>query len=171
MWCFLPIFHMLMPHIKRKKCKKKLYTLPHRTRLMLQKRLHDGARKKREIREKKKEEGRISLAVGLRDPPLGLAGRISAGSLPICLFGFFFFFFPSGDLESPLGLLPEGSRRRSKPRQLAATHLAASRGPATETHGWVSPAVGFFFFPSGGFDFFVFRMIKFQIGLTFPSRF
>jgi hypothetical protein len=138
---------MLTPHIKRKKCKKKILhpPAPHETHAAEEKkRLHDGARKKRERREKKKEEGRISLVVGLRDPPLGLAGRISAGSLPICLFGFFFF-FPSCDLESPLGLLPEGSRRRSKPRQLAATHLAASRGPATETHGWVSPAVGFFF--------------------------
>jgi hypothetical protein len=149
---------------------------PHETQAAEEKkRLHDGARKKRERREKKKEEGRISPAVGLRDPPLGLAGRISAGSLPVF---FFFFFFPSGDLESPLGLSPEGSRCRSEPRQLAATHLAASRGPAAETHGWVSPAVGFFFFfffPSSGFDFFffflVFRMIKFQIGLTFPSRF
>jgi hypothetical protein len=40
-------------------------------------------------------------------------------------------------------------------------HLAASRRPATETHGWVSPAVGlvfffFFFFSSGGLIFFFF---------------
>jgi hypothetical protein len=84
----------------------------------------------------------------------GLAGRISAGSLPVCLF---FFFFPSGDLESPLGLSPEGSRCHSEPRQLAATHLAASRGPAAETHSWVLPAVGFFFsLPVGLILFFFF---------------
>jgi hypothetical protein len=135
---------MLTPHIKRKKCKTKFYTLLHRTRPMLQKRRRDFMmeQERKERREKKKEEGRILPAVGLRDPPLGLAGRISAGSLPVY---FLFFIFPSGDLESPMGLLLEGSHRRSKPRQLVATHLVASRGPAAETHGWVSPAVGFFF--------------------------
>ena len=144
MWYFLPTTHMLTPHIKRKKCKKKIYTLPHCTRPTLQKkRLHDGARKKRETREtreKKKEEGKISLAVGLRDPPLGFAGRISAGSLPVCLF---FFFLPV--IQSLRLVLPEGSRHHSEPRHVAATHLATSRRPATKTHGRVSPAVGLIF--------------------------
>ena len=64
-WCFLSTTHMLTPHIKRKKCKKKNSTSS-RTRFTLQKkRLHNGARKKRDRREKKKEEGRISPAVSL----------------------------------------------------------------------------------------------------------
>jgi hypothetical protein len=102
---------------------------------------------KKEKRNKRKEEGRRKDLAGRG------SARPSAGSrrkdlrwVSPGLF-FFFFFFPSGDLESPLGLSPEGSRRRSEPRQLAATHLAASRGPAAETHGWVSQAVGFFFSP------------------------
>jgi hypothetical protein len=50
--------------------------------------------------------------------------------------------------------------------------------PATETHGYVSPAVGLvfiWFFWRGGsvffFFFFFFRMIKAQKILTFPFRF
>jgi hypothetical protein len=74
MWCFLSINHILTPHKKRKKCKTKFYTLPHETALQ-KKRLHDGARKRRERREKKKEEGRISSSL---DGMLGLAGRISS---------------------------------------------------------------------------------------------
>jgi hypothetical protein len=148
---------------KEKKLQKKIIhpPAPHETHVAEEKkRLHDGARKKRERRENKKEEGRISPAMGLRDPPLGLSW-------------FFFFFFPSSDLESPLGLSPKGSRCCSEPRQLVATHLAASQGLVAETHDWVSPAVGFFFSLPVGliFVFFVFMMIKFQIRLTFPSRF
>jgi hypothetical protein len=71
MWCFLPTNHILTPHKKRKKCKTKFYTLPHETTLQ-KKRLHDGARKRR---EEKKEEGRISSSLG---GTLGLAGRISS---------------------------------------------------------------------------------------------
>ena len=56
MWDFLPITHMLTPHIKRKKCKKKLYILLHETHdAEERKESHDVARKKRETKE---EEGR-----------------------------------------------------------------------------------------------------------------
>jgi hypothetical protein len=54
---------MLTPHIKRKKCKKQFYILPHT--------IESRCREK-----KRKEEGRRISAEG-RNPRLGLAGRIS----------------------------------------------------------------------------------------------
>jgi hypothetical protein len=82
----------------------------------------------------------VSPAVGLRDPSLfrqrvcsGRGGFL--GSIPFLLHRLW---------------VPEGSRRRSEPPR---GHLAASRPQATETHSWVSPAVGLFFF------FFSFRWV------------
>jgi hypothetical protein len=61
---------------------------------------------------------------------------------------------------------------RQKDLVVALRHLAADP-LATETHGWVSPAVGLVFFFSFRFDFFfvVVRMIKSPKGFTFLSRF
>jgi hypothetical protein len=102
----------------------------------------------------------VSLAVGLANPRFVfffLFFVFSAVGLVdprfVCLF--FFVFSAVGLATSP--------RRRSEPRHLAATHLATSRRPATETHGWVSLAVGLVFLG--------FRMIKSKKWLTFPSRF
>jgi hypothetical protein len=77
-WVFLLTTHMLPPHIKRKRCKKKFYFLPHTT----QERKEMQQRKKRERRErrrrKKEDHGAeqpaietlrwVLPAMGLRDP-------------------------------------------------------------------------------------------------------
>jgi hypothetical protein len=153
---FLPTIHMLTHHIK----KKKNYASCH-TRPMLQKRekSHDAARKKRE--KKKEEEG--------RNPPSRPANSrqpTSAGSRRpwVCETQVFFAkgFASAGGggvvfrFESRFFSIGSGCR---KDLAVALSHLAASRRQATETHGWVSPAVGlgfFFFFPSGGLIFVLF---------------
>jgi hypothetical protein len=62
---------MLPPHIKRKKCKKKFYFLPHENTTH---RREKRDAKKKEKRKEEKEEGRPRCrAAGHQDPPLGLA--------------------------------------------------------------------------------------------------
>jgi hypothetical protein len=115
-------------------------------------------RKKRERRKKKEVEGRARVSP--RQISLGLAGDprfvlfcfcffffrpwvCETHSLFVCLFVFFFFFFFSG--RGSRSLTSPSSLAVALPRHLAATHLAKSRRPATETHGWVSPVVGLVF--------------------------
>jgi hypothetical protein len=125
---------MLTPHIKRKKCKKKNPTPSRTARDPRCRREEETSRwSKKEKRKKRKEGRRKDLAGrGSARPSAGSRRKDLRWVSPGLFVFFFFFFFPSNDLESPLGLLPEGSRRRSEPRQLAATHLVASRGPATD---------------------------------------
>ena len=117
MWSFLPTTHMLTPHIKRKKCKKKKNSKSCRMRPTLQKRekrvtmQQERKEKEEKRREKKKEEGRNPWCRA--DHP-GRPPRPSAWShrpwvrethdLFVCFFFFLFFFFPSGDLGSLLDL-------------------------------------------------------------------
>ena len=169
---FLPTTHMLPPHIKRKKCKRKFYSLPHEnTTHRREERKELQQRKKRERRERRRRKKEDHGAESGRPP------RPSAGSRRPWVsqtHGMFFFFF------FPFRWFREGSRRKD------------------ETHGWVSPEGSrlppdtsrpthrpsrptagsrrpwvwfFFFFLPVWFFFLVFRMINFQIGLTFPSRF
>jgi hypothetical protein len=79
-WVFLPTTHMLPPHIKRKKCKQKLYFLPHEnmTHRRWCRRKKREKRERRERRRRKKEDTVqtpatetlrwVSPTVGLRDP-------------------------------------------------------------------------------------------------------
>jgi hypothetical protein len=53
-----------------------------------------------------------------------------------------FFFLPDHGSRSTS---PSSSLAVALPRHLTVTHLATSRQPVTETHGWVSPAVGLVF--------------------------
>jgi hypothetical protein len=104
----LSITHSYVDTSQKEKKNAKTNSTPSHTRpTLLKKKLHDGARKKR---EKKRKEGRRK-------------DLVVAGS---------------------------GSRREDL--VVALRHLAADP-LATETHGWVSPAVGlvffFFVFPSG----------------------
>jgi hypothetical protein len=90
-WVFLPTTHMLPPHIKRKKCKKKLYFLPHENTTHRREKRDATKKEKREKRKEEKEEGRPRCRVaGHRDPSLGLAGRGSARPM-VCFFFFFSF--------------------------------------------------------------------------------
>jgi hypothetical protein len=134
---------------------KKLCILPHETHAV-----EERKESRRSKKEKRKEEGRrrkkptiqagqlttthlcwVSPAVGLRDPSL-FRQRVCFGRGVVFRF------------ESRFFSIGSGCR---KDLAVALSHLAASRRQATETHGWVSPAVGlgffFFFFPSGGFLF------------------
>jgi hypothetical protein len=65
---------MLTPHKKRKKCKTKLYALPHETYTAEE---ETSRWSKKEKRKKRKEEGRRKDLV-VAGSPLGLAGRISS---------------------------------------------------------------------------------------------
>jgi hypothetical protein len=144
----------------------------------------DQRRKKRERRRKKEEKKRKK-----KEPRRGLAGACLAGSRRrsprrislglagdprfVCVCVFFFFFFRAVGLRDPRFFFfffsgsgsrsltsPSPSLAVALPRHLAATHLTTSRRPATETHGWVSPAVGLIF----SWFFLGFRMIKSQKG-------
>jgi hypothetical protein len=149
---------MLTPHIKRKKCKKQFYILPHRRPTMRESRCRE--------RRKEKEEGR-------REKPMVQSGRPprpSTGSRRpwVCethglFFLFFFFFFFSGDLGKDLA-------GRKKPtagscgKDLARDQTHRGDPPRSKsTTGHRDPRLGlagvglvFFFFPSGGSDFFFF---------------
>jgi hypothetical protein len=78
---------------KEKKNAKKNST-PSRTRPMM-----EQERKEKEEKRRRKKEGSRRPWV-CENPPLGFARRISVGSRRPTVF----FFFPSSDLESPLGL-------------------------------------------------------------------
>jgi hypothetical protein len=152
---------MLPPHIKRKKCKKKFYSLPHENTRTEEERKELQQRKKRKKRKeekrrgrRKKEEGRPQCrAAGHRDPPLGLAGRGSRRPTV------FFFFPPFGDLGKDLAgrMKPTaGSRRKvlarhQTPRGRPTGHRDPRLGLAGRGFGFF-----FFFFPSDLIFFFWF---------------
>jgi hypothetical protein len=151
---------MLPPHIKRKKCKQKLYFLPHEN--MTHRRwCRRKKRERRERRRRKKEEGRHGADAGHRDPPLGLADRGSARPT-VCFF--FFFFFPFGDLGKDLAgrMKPTAGSRR---KDLALDQTPRCRPTSRPTHRPPRPTAGsrrpwvlfcFFCFFSFRSDFFFF---------------
>jgi hypothetical protein len=86
-WVFLPTTHMLPPHIKRKKCKKKFYFLPHEnTTHRREKRDATKKEKRKKRKEEKEDHGAerpatetlrwVSPAVGLRDPRYFFSGDL-----------------------------------------------------------------------------------------------
>jgi hypothetical protein len=110
-------------------------------------------RKKRE-RRKKKEVGLAGGLGSLTLPDLAAGScHLAAGTrgLFVCLFFCFIFFFRPwvADPRFVLFFQPWVSQHLTiavtLPRHLAATYLATSRRPATETHDWVSPAVDLVF--------------------------
>jgi hypothetical protein len=146
----------------------------HNARVTMQrkKRKEEGRRKKGETHGTERPATEtlrwVSPAVGLRDPQ----------------FFFFFFNFPFGDLGKDLverkkptagscgkDLTRDQTHRSDPPRSKSTT---GHRDPWLGLAG-VGLVFFFFFLPVGliffFFFFLVFRMIKFQIGLTFPSRF
>jgi hypothetical protein len=96
-------------------------------------------KKEKEERRKKKDGGRglaILPAVGLRLFFFFSCFSGRGSRRPTV----FFFFLTMG-----LAASPSSSLAVALPRHLTVTHLATSRRPVTETHGWVSPAVGLVF--------------------------
>jgi hypothetical protein len=83
-------------------------------------------KKEEKIRRRKKEETHgveQTIQVGHRDPPLGLMHRLWVSETHGC---FFFFFFPSGGLGSPLGLASEPASPCRKDLALDQSHVSLS---------------------------------------------
>jgi hypothetical protein len=145
---FLPTIHMLTHHIKKKKIMHPATRDPCCRR---EKRVTTQQERKEKRRRKKPtiQAGQlttthlcwVSPAVGLRDPSLFRQRVCFGGGEGGVVFRFESRFFSIGS----------GCR---KDLAVALSHLAASRRQATETHGWVSPAVGL-----GFFFFFSFRWV------------
>jgi hypothetical protein len=153
----LPTIHMLTPHIKRKKCKKKkkLYILPHETH---------AAEKRKELRCSKKEKRKKREEEG-RNPPSRPATSqrlTSAGSRQpwVCETQVFFGkrFAPLGGVrfKSHFFSISSGCR---KDLAIALSHLAATSQKVNDrslrpTAGSRRPWVWFFLFFFSFFFFF-----------------
>jgi hypothetical protein len=144
---------MLPPHIKRKKCKRKFYFLPHENTMHRREKRDATKKEKRKKTNGEKEEGRPRCKVtGHQDPPLGLADR-GSGRPTVCVF-FFLFPFPFGDVGKDLAgrMKPTAGSCR---KDLARDQIPRSRPTSQPTHrpprptaGSRRPWVWFFFFLS-----------------------
>jgi hypothetical protein len=115
---------------------------PTKIYLAAEERKEDSRRKKRDEEKEENVGLRETHIIELHDAKIAAGSRrrswLGLADRPtICLF----FFFRPWVSQPHLAV--------ALPRHLAATHLATSRRPATETHGWVSPTVVWFFLGFG----------------------